>query len=124
MNEEQLAKQIKDYAELAKQNKKVDVASLALAALQSHERNLLPPKEKRWGYLTSIAVPPFGLIFAAKFYFSGKDDGQEAAFMCIILTFVSIIVFGLMFKALLGTSNVNVNQIEQIKPADVQQLIQ
>src|SRR3989344_3654009 len=86
MNEDKLAKELEVYKELASKDKKIDVASLVINALQKQEANLLSTGEKRWAYLISLGLPPFGLIFAAKFYYSGKDDGHTAAWICIALT--------------------------------------
>ena len=120
MNEDQLAKQIKQFQELAKQNKNVDVAALAISALHSHQANVLTSKEKRWAYIIALSAPPFGLFYAAKFYFSEKDDGVDAAFMCVILTFLSIILFVLLIK-FSGSSN---NGITLPKPSDLQNITQ
>ncbi len=124
MNEDELAKQLKKFQELGKGNKDIDVAALSLAALQGYEKNLLPAKQKRWGYLVSLAVPPFGLIYAFRFYFSGKEDGEEAALLCVVLTCVSIILFVLLGKLMLSSGGITPSQIQQIKPSDVQQLYQ
>lgn len=124
MDEQKLGQEIKRYQDLAKSDKKIDVASLALSAFAQAKQNQLSGKEKRWAYLISLSVPPVGLFFAVKFYFSGKDDGEEAAFICIILTVLSILVFVVLFKLSLSGSGTNVQQIEQIKPTDVQQLLQ
>lgn len=124
MSEEKLEKELEQYRELAKEDKKVDVASLMINALQQHRSNLLEPKQKRWAYLISLVVPPVGLFFAVKFYFSGKDDGKEAGLMCVVLTAVSILLLVVFTSALLSGSGANVDQIKQIKPSDIQELYQ
>ena len=124
MNEEKLAKEFEQYHELAKQDKKVDVASLMINALQKQDTNVIPFNQKRWAYLISLGAPPFGLIFAFKFYFSGKDDGEHAAWVCGALTAVGILMFVLLGKILLSGSGTSINQIQQIKPSDIQQLYQ
>ncbi len=102
MDEEKLAKELEVYRSLSEQDKSVDVAALALAAIQSHQANLLSDKEKRWAYLISLVVPPLGLIFAIKFYFSGRDDGRQAAWFIMALTAVAILLAILFVKVLSG----------------------
>jgi hypothetical protein len=124
MSEEKLEKQFEVYRELAKKDKKIDIAALMIDALQSHQNNLLDAKQKRWAYLVSLVAPPFGLLFAMKFYTAGKDDSKEAALACVVLTAVSILLGILFFKAVFSGAGTSLNQIQQIKPDDIQQLLQ
>ncbi len=124
MNEQKLEEQFKQYQELAKGDKNIDVAKLMLTALQTQNANLISTKQKRWAYLISLGVPPFGLIFAIKFYLSGKDDGKQAAIICVALTIFSILIFWLIARSLISSSGVSLDQIQQIKPNDIQQLLQ
>lgn len=124
MLEEKLEKEIEIYKDLAKSDKKIDVASLMINALTQQETNLLSEKQKKWAYLISLVVPPFGLIFAVKFYASGKDDGKTSALVCVVLTVVSILLAVLFVQVIFSGSGVDVNQIKQIKPSDIQQLYQ
>ncbi len=123
-NEERLNQELEAYRKLAQENKKIDVASLMINALQKERENHLSPKEKRWAYLVSIGLPPFGLIFALNYYLSDKDDAREAMWICIALTVLSIFLFFLLGKVLLSGSGVNLQQIQQIKPQDIQQFTQ
>ena len=122
MDEEKLAKQLEEYHKLAQQDKNIDVASLMIQALQKQETNHVPDRQKRWGYLVSLAFPPFGLIFAIKFYLSDADDGKTVALMCVVLTAVSLFLFVLISKLMFSGSGVDINQIQQIKPEDIQSL--
>lgn len=122
MKEDKLAKELETYRQLAKNDKKIDVASLAISAMLQQESNVLTLKEKRWAYLISIGVPPFGLFFAFKFYFSGKDDGEQAAWICALLTAVSLLSFVLIGKILLSSSGTNVNQITPSLIPQLQQI--
>ena len=124
MDEDKLAREFEQYHELAKQDKKVDVASLMINALQKQDTNTIPFNQKRWAYLISLSLPPFGLLFSLKFYFSGKDDGEHAAWVCGVLTAVSIFMYVLFAKILFSASGASLNQIQQIKPSDIQQLYQ
>lgn len=119
-----LEQQVSEIAELAKENKNVDVAALMASALQNHRSNLVPVNQKRLAFLVAIGAPPFGLLFALKFYFSDYDDGRHAAYMCIVLTVVSLILVTLFSKSLFSTASVIPEQVEQIKPSDVFQLMQ
>ncbi|HEX5429717.1 MAG TPA: hypothetical protein VFX17_01385 [Patescibacteria group bacterium] len=122
MNENELGSQLKIYTELRKENKDINVAALALAALADHQSNLLTPKEKRIAYLISLSLPPFGALYALKFYTSGKSDGKTAAYMCLGLTVASILslflITGLMFKS----SGLSTQQLEQA-PQQYQDLL-
>jgi len=122
MSEEKLEKEIETYRELAKQDKKIDIASLMINALQKHESNLLPVKQKRWAYLISLAVPPVGIFFALKFYTSDKDDAKETAMICLLLTAVSILFTIFLAKSLLSGTGANLNNISNLKPQDLQGL--
>lgn len=123
MTEEELAHQLRQYTELKKENKDIDVAALALAALRSHEANMLTPKEKRIGYLVSLAVPPVGLFYAVKFYASGKDDAKTAAYMCLGLTAASIILFIVLANVMFAGSGLSVDQLKSA-PKQYQELLQ
>lgn len=119
-----LEAQVSEIAELAKENKNVDIAALMTSVLQNHQSNLVPTNQKRFAFMMALGVPPFGLIYAIKFYFSDYDDGHHAAYMCIVLTLVSIVLIALFSKSLFSTANVTPQQVEQIKPSDVFQLMQ
>ncbi len=119
-----LEQKVSQYAELAKENKNVDVATLMLNALQTEDQNLLSAKSKRWGYLISISAPPLGLGFAIYFLLSDKSDAKKAALICTILTAVSLIIFFITMKLFFSTAGVSVQQIQQIKPSDIYQITQ
>lgn len=124
MSDDKLSQELEAYRKLAKEDKNIDVAGLMIQALGKQQANVLPDKQKRWAFLISLAVPPVGLLFAAKFYMSGKDDGKQAAYICIALTAVSIIIAWLFFKALVSSSGISVDQIQQIKPQDIKDIYQ
>src|SRR5437868_9465363 len=104
MSEEKLEKELEMYRKLAAKDKKIDLASLIINALHKHHDNLIPYSQKRWAYLTSALMPPFGLFFAYKFYTSNKDDAQETAWICIVLTAASILFLILITKILISGS--------------------
>ena len=124
MSEDKLEKQIKQYAELAKQDKKIDVATLMIQALQKQHANQLSEKQKRWAYLISLFAPPLGLVFAIKFALSDKEDAKQAAWVCVALTVFAILLLIVFSKLLFSSSGVSLDQIQQINPKDIQDLVQ
>ena len=123
MTDEELASQIRTYSELKKQNKDIDVAALALSALQGHVENMLTPKEKRIAYLVSLSLPPLGLLYALKFWTSNKEDGKTAAYMCIGLTAASIVIGIVFLNVLISGSGLSVGQFQDAAQQS-QQLLQ
>lgn len=122
--DKKLEQQIGDIAQLAKENKQIDAAALMIQALQTHERNTLPASQKRLAYIVSLTAPPFGLLFAIKFWFSGADDGEHAAYACIILTVVALVLVWLFAQSLVSGSGVDPTQLQQLTPKDVLQIVQ
>jgi hypothetical protein len=123
-NEQKLAKQIEEFANIAKTDKNIDVSALMLNALQNQNKNLVSSKAKKWAYLISISLPPFGFLFALKYYFSDEDDARQVANLCITLTVISVIAYWVLGKMILTGSGTSLQQIQQIKPADIQQGLQ
>jgi hypothetical protein len=124
--EKQLEEQLNDYIEIAKSDKKVDVAGLAMGALQNMAENRVSSKMRKWAYWISFLFPPFGLIFSIKYYFfSDKSDARRVANMCLIITALTIGLFLLfMWTMFASVGTENLKQIEQINPQDVQDLLQ
>lgn len=121
MPAENLNQQIEALQELKKQNPDVDVDALMLSALHQHSTLTEKPKSYKWAYLISLGVPPFGFFFAIKFFMSGEQKDRDAAFVCLILTGISIILFVSIAKMFAGSG---VSSINQLTPADVQNLTQ
>ena len=123
--EEDLAKKVAEYQAAAKNNPNVDVGMLMLNALQSECQNQVSSKAKKWAYLISVSIPPFGLFFALKYFmFSDEADAKEVAWTCVALTILCVGLFWMLGKVLLSGSGTSINQIEQIKPSDIMQLAQ
>ncbi len=91
MSETKLQKELEVLRQLSTQDQKIDVAGLMIKALEQHESNLLPMKEKRLAYIVSLGLPPFGLFYAFKFFASDKDDARLAAWLCVALTTISLL---------------------------------
>lgn len=118
-SEEQLAEKLKDYQALVHEDKNIDVSALVLNALETQKSSLVSPKQKKWAYLVSIGLPPFGLLFALKFFLDDEDDAKSTALICVALTIVSIVVTVITIKSLFSGAGVTPAQIEQINPKDV-----
>lgn len=123
-SDKKLEEQIKQYQELTKESGgKINVSDLMIQALEKSQSNLTSSKQKHWAYLISLGLPPLGLIFAAKFWLSGKDDGNRLALICVILTAFSILLLWASMNYMLSASGVNYNQLQQA-PVQMQQLLQ
>lgn len=124
--EEKLAEELKAYQNAAKGENKVDLSALMISALERSEQNRLSPSQKRWAYLVSLGMPPLGLLFALKFFLADKDkeDANSAGWVCVILTAFAIIMMVVFMKAFFSTAGTSVQQIEQINPQQVNQLLQ
>ncbi len=123
MSDEKLESLVSDYAELAK-DKNIDTAALLENALTQDYENRVSTKAKRWAYLISIGIPLSGFLFGIYYYASDKSDGKQTAYVCMAITVISLIFTIIMGKALLGGAGVTPQQIQQIKPSDIQQLTQ
>ena len=122
MGDEELTKKIDTYQQLAKENPNVDVNMLMASALIQESQKTRANKSRKWPYLISLGLPPFGLLFALKYYLSGDEDDRTAANICVVLTILSVIVFYLFSKALFSGSGASLEQIQQIKPSDILEL--
>ncbi len=91
MSEEKLQKELETLQQLSTKDSKIDVTGLMIKALDQHQSNLLPMKEKRLAYIVSLGLPPFGLFYALKYFASDKDDARLAAWLCVSLTAISAI---------------------------------
>ena len=115
---------IKTFRELGKENPNVNVNLLMMNALETESEKKTSGKSYKWPYLISVGIPPFGLIYVFKYYFSEDENDQRAAKICLFLTVISIIAFFAFSKALFSGSGTSLQQIEQIKPSDIQQINQ
>ncbi|MFA5991382.1 MAG: hypothetical protein WC794_04000 [Candidatus Doudnabacteria bacterium] len=120
--DKKLEQVVNEYQQVATENPEVNLSLLMINALQTQKQNLVSTKIKRWAYLISLGLPPLGILFAAKYFFSDEDDAQTVAWVCVTLTVVSVLAIYLGGKILLSGSGTSVQQIQQIKPSDVMQL--
>lgn len=125
MSDEQLQKQISDYQQLGKENPNVDVNLLMMNALANENKLASAPgKSYKWAYTVALGLPPLGLLFALKYYFGDDERDKQAAKICVLLTVVSVILIIVFSKMLFSTAGVNVQQLQQINPQQVQQELQ
>ena len=117
-----LEKKINLYQDTLKDNPNVDMGMLMMNALQNEDKNRVSGKWKKWGYFISISAPPFGLLYALKFFFSDETDAKDVAWMCVTLTAVSILAFVIIIKVMLAGSGTSLDQIQKITPQQIQEL--
>jgi hypothetical protein len=122
--EKKIEKQISAYQQIAKYNKDIDMPALVMNALENQYKNSVSTKQKHWAYLISVALPPFGLIFAIIFYLSDKDDAKRVANICVLLTVLAGAAFFITGYIMFSSSGVSVDQIQQFNPDNLQQLVQ
>ena len=123
--EDDLQKKLEYYQELAKNDKNIDISALMLNEFQTvHEDDKqLSHSSKRWGYTISLLAPPFGFIFAVKFWFSGKEDGRTAALICIALTVFSLTAITWFMNSVLAGVGFDLNQLEEVQNTDFESLL-
>lgn len=124
--EENISKQIREYQELGRQNKNIDVAALAMTAMAQARQEETGRRKKRWAYLVSIGLPPLGLLCAAYYAFGSKPDGKRIAINCIILTAAALLLtwfVGKLFFDSLGGADVS-SQLQDVKIDDLRRLFQ
>ena len=117
-----LEKKIELYQSVAKDSPNVDMGMLMLNALQNEDKNRVSGKWKKWSYVISLTAPPFGLLFALKFFYSSEDDAKDVAWMCVTLTAIGILLFAITMKLLFSSTGANLQQIQQITPQQIQEL--
>jgi len=122
-SEKEAAKKIEIYGRLAKEDKNVDATALMLNALEQAQQSEIDAKKKRWAYLVSVGLPPLGLIYAVKYGFGGKPDGKKTAWICVILTAVSLLASWLIAKLFLSSAGPELDQLKAIDPNDLKDLL-
>ncbi|MBI3231701.1 MAG: hypothetical protein HYZ51_01310 [Candidatus Doudnabacteria bacterium] len=122
MSDEDLSKKLETYQGIAKENPSVNVNMLMMNALEQENQKLKTSKSHKWAYMVSIGLPPFGLLFALKYYLSGDKEEQTAGNICVALTAVAVLMFYIFSKALFSGSGASIEQIQKITPQDVMQL--
>jgi hypothetical protein len=126
MNGEQnLEQKVAAYAALAKDNKNVDVGALLASAMEQERLDRVDAKKRSRAYLISALLPPFGLLYAVRYYFSGKTDGKRIASMCVVLTVLALAVGWLIGGAMFGnTPTGSLEQMKTMNLEDVRSLIE
>jgi len=122
--EKKLEEQFREFKDLAKEDKNIDAASLMINALENQPKNAVAQKKKTRAYLVSLLLPPFGLLYALKYYLSAESDATQIANVCVILTAIAFLILWLTVRMMLAGSGINLEQIQQINPSDIQQLLQ
>ncbi len=115
---------VQEYAQLAKENKNIDVAALMVNALQQQDQNHVDPKWKRWAYIASLTLPPVGLLFAVYYFMKDESDARSAGVWCAVLTIVSLILSIVFFGMIINSSGVDLQQVQNITPQQIYEITQ
>lgn len=118
-----IEEQFEEIRKLGQEDKSLDTAVLMMNAPQNQKQDLVELRQKRRAYLVSVLFPPFGLLYAVRYYFDARSDARRVALTCVALTVVILFLIWLMAQALFAGTGVDLQQIEQIKPSDIQQLL-
>ena len=95
---------------LSEQIKKINESKLSEAdknRLISELLNQIAPQSNRLefnptgGYILSFLLPPLGLFIGVRYLRRYGEDGFKPGIICIVLTFISLIVQLLLFKNIL-----------------------
>jgi hypothetical protein len=124
--DKKIEERISEFQALGKEDRNVDVAKLMMFSLENRG-NFVSAKKKRWAYIISLGFPPVGFLLALKYYFDDEEDARHLANMCIVLTLVSLLLVWLSFKMFssgaAGPTDAQLNQVQQINPKDLQDLM-
>lgn len=122
-NEEKISEQLNKFQDLANKDLAIDLASLALDELNKPQ-NLVSPTVKRWAYALSVLFPPFGLLIALYFFLRGEEDSNAVAWICIVLTALTLLLFWLFVSLMMSGTGVSVEEVQQIDPEEIRELLQ
>lgn len=122
-NDEKLAAEIAKIQELVKDNKNLDANALIANLLARGEEQAVPSGQKARAYLVSLLFPPFGLYYAAKFFWLGTVDARRVAWICLAMTAVAAIVLWALVGSI-ASSVPELNQIQNLNSRDIQELLQ
>lgn len=123
-SEKEVQRKIDQYQELGEKNKNIDVAALMINALEQAQRDEIETKKKHRAYLVSVGLPPFGLLYAIRYYFSDKDDGKKVALICAILTVCSLLVAWGIGALMFSGSGADTAQLQSVSTSDLKALFQ
>lgn len=110
------------YKDLAKE-KGSDAAALMIAAMEQERQAEIDRKKKRWAYLISVGLPPFGLYYAFRYYFNGKAGGKRVALICVILTVGSFLASYLIFELFVATAGDQLQQMQTLNSEEYRDLL-
>jgi len=120
--DKKIEERFSEFQALGKEDKNIDVAKLMLYSL-NQKGNVVSSKKKRWAYIISLALPPVGLLLALKYYFDDEDDARHVANMCVLITLLSLLAAWIFIKMLFSGTGTSLNQIQQINPQDLRDLM-
>ncbi|MFA5872234.1 MAG: hypothetical protein WC858_05990 [Parcubacteria group bacterium] len=120
--DKKIEERISQFQALGKEDKNVDVAKLMMYSLDQ-KRNFLSAKRKYWSYIISLSLPPVGFLIALKYYFDEEEDARHVANICIILTLIALLLTWVSLKMIFSGTGTDLNQIQQINPKDIEDLM-
>ena len=98
-----------------------------LSAFDQARQDEIDGKKERRAYLVSVVLPPFGLLYAVRYYFSAKQGGKKVALYCVILTALSLLLAwgaSQMLLSSMSTSGLDLKQLQSVNPNDLKSLLQ
>ncbi len=123
MSDKDLAKELEILKAAGSVNKNIDISALMMNALERQQENKIPASKRRIAYLVSLAFPPFGLIFAVRYFFSEYSDGKKVALVCAVLTLFVITFTTIVFNIIISSSGQSIEQLQQA-PAELRSLLE
>lgn len=121
--EEKLAEEIARIQKLAAENPGVDANLLIERLLAREQQSSLPAKETTKAYMLSLLVPPLGIYYAFKFFFRPEPVARRAAWICLILTALSLFILWALGNTLFSAAP-QLQQIQNLTPQQIQDLTQ
>jgi hypothetical protein len=119
MDDKTLEEQLKQLAELAKADEKIDIVELTGKTLdQKHQTASIPLQQKRWAFILSFVFPPLGLYHAYKFYKSKASDGIDNAMVCFVLACFALVLYLFLIQGMINS----LPKQEQLVPVDTQDI--
>lgn len=118
-SEQEVVKKIEQYQELAKTDKNVDVATLALNELERANQAQAAGKRRWLAYFIAVGFPPFGLIFSVYYFFRNRPGDRRAALWCVILTVLALLLVWWSMRLLISSFVPPGSNLSNIKPEDL-----
>ena len=120
--DKEISEKIEEYRRLAAENEGVDLAALAMSAMGEVKKDEIDTRKRRRAYLISVLLPPLGVFYFLKYFWSGKVGGRKVAMMSLVLTAGALLVSLLIAGAMFADSGVTGEQIRDVEMEDLESL--